>query len=399
MRRNRPFVLSSAAMCIALACGSIVSAPALGGPGPLATDAAIVIDDPVDLDFPGGTLGEYLDAVSRTCRANIVAGPEVRALRMPPLQLRGVTPYSTIRLVESLFPDPSVARVSIDQISPDSEESPAEGSTSIFVVRVDQAQRRAGGTVVNDVFSIGDVLRPANEEPTEAQVKQIFEMIESAMSLSPGSGEPELAYHDQTQMLVFKGSPEQREMVQAVLARYVQTWRPASSRAEALRREMSEYELRAETLAIEARTADERLHAAAQAYERASQLAEQGAVSEGQVQEARTRVIETESRARILELEARHARSRMEEARASLAAVTQGAAPSVVVYDIRGLGDRGQRFVAALNQLAAVVGDDGTQVLATEAERTLTLQAGPTLHEAVRTMLEKMRANASRGGR
>lgn len=410
MRRNRPFAVVSAACCLALAGGGLLASSSLAAPSGSGSAAGVLVpaEEPFDLAFGGGTLGEYLEAVSRASGANIVAGDAVNSLQMPGVQLRGVSAFSAVSVVEAMFRDSSEARVTIESIAPSQRTGgnlPTERSgeqargDGVFVVRVMQVSRRPGGNVVNDVFSIGDVLRPANEEPTEAQVKQIFEMIESAMSLSPGSGEPELAYHDQTQMLVFKGSPEQREMVAAVLARYVQTWQPASSRAEALRRELSDVELQADKMAIEARAAHERLSAAAQSLERTMQLYETGVVSEGEMRSARTQLVELESRAQILELETRHARSRIEELRASLAAVTQGAAPSVVVYDIRDMGDRGQRFVAALQQLTAVVGDNGTQVLATEANRTLTLQAGPTLHEAVRTMLEKMRANTGRGGR
>ena len=405
MRRNRPFAVLSAACCLALAGGGLLASSSLAAGSVAGT--LIPAEEPFDLEFGGGTLGEYLEAVSRASGANIVAGEAVNELRMPGVQLRGVSAFSAVSLVEAMFRDATGTRVAAESIQPSATgratapgQAPEEEQTSgIFVVRVMEIARRPGGNVVNDVFSIGDVLRPANEEPTEAQVKQIFEMIESAMTLSPGLGEPELAYHDQTQMLVFKGSSEQRQMVEAVLARYAQTWRPASSRAEVLRRELAETGLRAETLAIEARAAHERLNAAVQSLERATQLSERGMVGEAEMQEARTRLVELESRAQILELETRHARSRMEELRASLAAVTQGAAASVVVYDIRDLGDRGQRFAVALRQLAEVVGDTRTQVRATEPERTLVLQAGPTLHEAVRTMLEQMRASAERGGR
>lgn len=386
--------VSTAAWIVAAGLGAAMLPPggsiALAQPDP-ATGAGRATAEPeprFDVDFPGGTFGEYFDLLARIASVNIVADDVARGLPMPVVRLRSVTASSAMQLVNHLRGSGPETMVQISTVG-------GSGS-SIFVAT---ATARAASIPppmrpVNEVFAVGEVLRPAEEAPIEQQVRRIFELIESAMDLAPASSRPELAYHDQTQMLVFKGSPDQRALIASVLARYEQSWRPASARAEALRHELADVELQMLTSQIEAESTMRRVDVAERRHNELRELMNAGAVSGSEYLQSLVALDEARARVKILNAHAEHARRRHSDLARALAAVTQGQEPTPVIYDIRGLGQRGERTAAAFRDLVHAAQLPGTS-LTVEGSGTLTLTARPPLHEALRSILDQFRADAA----
>ena len=198
------------------------------------------------------------------------------------------------------------------------------------------------------------------------------------MDLAPASSHPEPAYHDQTQLLVFKGSPDPRALIASVLARYEQSWRPASARAEALRHELADVELQMLTSQIEAESTMRRADVAERRHNELRELMNAGAVSGSEYAQSLVALDEARARVKILNAHSEHARRRHSDLARALAAVTQGQEPTPVIYDIRGLGQRGERTAAAFRDLVHAAQLPGTS-LTVDGSGTLTLTARPPL--------------------
>lgn len=384
--------VSTAAWIVAAGLGAAMLPPggsiALAQPD-LSPDGRRATAEPeprFDVDFPGGTFGEYFDLLARIASVNIVADDVARGLPMPVVRLRSVTAPSAMQLVNHLRGSGSETMVQISTVG-------GSGS-SIFVATARSASIPPASRPVNEVFAVGEVLRPAEEAPIEQQVRRIFELIESAMDLAPASSHPELAYHDQTQMLVFKGSPDQRALIASVLARYEQSWRPASARAEALRHELADVELQMLTSQIEAESTMRRADVAERRHNELRELMNAGAVSGSEYAQSLVALDEARARVKILNAHSEHARRRHSDLARALAAVTQGQEPTPVIYDIRGLGQRGERTAAAFRDLVHAAQLPGTS-LTVDGSGTLTLTARPPLHEALRSILDQFRADAA----
>lgn len=400
--RNRTVALLVAATGLCLVPSTLATAQ----PSTSRASQPVASETGFDLDFAGGPLGDYLDAVADRGRANIVASDDVRALPMPSLRLRGVRPWAAVNMVQAVFASPQLGYVEITNVGDDPRNPPtnAEGALDrsasappIFVVSLRQARPAAEPVSVNEVFSVGDVLRPGNEEPVDLQIKRIFEMIDSAMALSPAPQEPELAFHDQTQMLVFRGSPEQRRLIESVLARYLSSWRPISGQAQSLRRQIQDLALEARTTSIEAESAEQRLQFAQSDVDRLRQLAATGNIPERDLHSAIAQASELEARVRILQAKAEHTHARIDDCVQSLAAITQGEQPSTVVYDFRGLGGRAEATALGFKAMLDAAQLPGTS-FQPDGRGTVTLTARPPIHEAMRYLINHLRDSAG-GGR
>lgn len=390
-----------AAACAGLAVGLI--APAALGQSRTdgAASRAASAEGTFDVDFAGGTVGDYFDLLARTARVNIVASDEVRALDIPAVRVRAVNSWAAVHMLESLFAMERDGNVRISDVRAPSEPgllptnggAPASGEPVYVVSYVSRTRGPAPTEAVHEVFSVADVLRPANEEAVESQVRKIFEMIESAMSLAPADAEPELAYHDDSQMLVFRGTPEQRRLVESVMSRYLGSWRPQSAEARALRDDIAKLELQAREATIEAEASGVRLEFLRRIASETRQLVEAGAASSAEQAQSQANLSDHEARMRTLQAQAEYIHTRLEDLRGRLAAITPGEGASVVIYDFRGLGAAGDRLGGAFEALLDAAAIPGTSMQA-DGRGMVTLRAGPALQEAMRFLLGAVRARA-----
>lgn len=386
--RSTVLLAASAGLCLALTSLPASSAPPAD---PTQPDAFVPENDQFNLSFQGGSLGDYLDALTDIAGVNIVATQDVRRLPMPSIRLRAVTPFAAVQLVDSMFQDRARGMVMTSEVS--------DGATTpIYVlnlIRADDAP--AVELAVNDVFSIGDVLRPSNEEPADLQIKQIFEMIASAMELSGETDAPEMSFHDDTQMLVFRGSPEQRHLIESVLSRYLQSWQASSRRAEALRREIADLELESKTSSIEAESARNRAEFLARRVDELKNLVEAGGVSASELAGADNDLNMARAQAEIQLARAEHSRTRLAECTTQLATLVPDQQASIVIYDVRDLGPRGANLIQNFRSVLSTAEIPGT-TLTINSSLIATLNAQPIVHQAIRFLLESMRSQAQPAG-
>ena len=352
----------------------------------------------LDIDFPGGTLGDYFDLVAQKADSNIVARADVRALEMPPVRLRLVTTTTAVELVSSLFDNTMTGQVLLNYVN-------AGEPISTYVATLVRDVPEPEPVVVNEVFSIGDVLRPADEEAVEGQVRRIFEMIDSAMDITFSNGRrperPELAFHDETQMLLFRGTPEQREMIEAVLARYLNSWEPQHERAQQLVDLIADDEYQLRHARIEQDAAAMRRDVAHQAHARLETAYGVGQANESELAESKSILAQADAVWAIATVEVQQLESRLEARRLELSHLSAGDGTDLIVYDFRDLGPDGERIGMAFGELLKAANLPETS-LDPNGEGLVALRAAAPLHEALRYLLNQARqANQARepGGR
>ncbi len=344
-----------------------------------------------DLNFPGGTVGEYLDSVTQITTVNIVAPEEVRSLVMPAVRLRGVSAGASVELVKNMFIDSaSTGAVQLGLVE-------GESTAPIYVLSVvfrDGRRSDPAPPSVNEIFSVGDVLRPASDEPTDLQVKKIFEMIDSAMTLAPAEVAPELAFHDDTQMLVFRGSPEQRRLIESVLERYHQSWRASSELARQLREGAAATQLEAQTSAIEADAAESRTKHLMDRVAELRELVEAGGVSSSELRDAVEEANQAGQQSQIARARAEHARAQADVFTRRLTTLNASDESTLVIYDFRGLGAEGDRVGIAFKGFLDAARFPQTEMNA-DGAGMVTLRARPALHETMHYLLHHLRAQAA----
>ncbi len=382
--RTIALLTASAGLCLAM-----TSLPAPDAqPGAAPTTRSADPQSTFDLNFGGGTVGQYLDSLAGVTTVNIVATEEVRALPMPAVRLRGVSAWASVELVESMFIDPSTGAVQMRSVS--EEDSAPIYVLSVIFQGMPNMRPQPPAPSVNEIFSVGNVLRPASEEPSDLQVKKIFEMIDSAMTLAPADEKPELAFHDDTQMLVFRGSPEQRRLIESVLERYQQSWVGSAERARALRNDLAGVELEAQTSAIEAEAARGRVQHLMARLEELRQMHAAGNVSIGEIRSAEDEANQATADAQIQSARAEYARQQAEAIARQLSGLTASQEPTIVIYDFRGLGAQGDRVGLAFKALLDAAQFPGTEMSA-DGSGMVTLRASTTLHETMHYLLNHVR--------
>jgi len=165
----------------------------------------------INLQFPGGTIGQYVLAIRETApEVNVVlVTPEGKDLALPPIQLSSVDIGSAMELIEGDFPvdQETHVAVKVDEVRPT-----AEGGRPIYRVTT---QRRGHARSTSDVhvWTIADLLT----EDTKADA--VLTAVETAVGLLGTAARPaEIRFHEATAVLIAFGTPTQLEAIDRVIA-------------------------------------------------------------------------------------------------------------------------------------------------------------------------------------
>ena len=164
----------------------------------------------VDLKFPGGTVGQYLDAVrSVASEANVVViTPEVLEITLPSVQLKSVGLGEAVLLMKGDY-EPKEhmhVRIDVDQIG-------AWGETRKPVFKVSGQVVRKGRTgTETHVWTVADLLAQG------AAPEAVLTAVETALALYAEDHEPaQVRFHDETGLLIARGDPWQVEVIDDVV--------------------------------------------------------------------------------------------------------------------------------------------------------------------------------------
>ena len=163
-----------------------------------------------DLDFPGGTVNEYVAAIRRAHpTANIVVLAGAGVWGVPPMQLRNVTVRAALGAIRQEVELPSGVRSALMV-----EESAVVGNPeSVFTLSF--VGREAPRPVRTRVWSIAEhILNGVAPE-------DLFGAVEVALALDPG--EAQIRYHEPTALLIVRAAPAQLDVVEETLDAIINT--------------------------------------------------------------------------------------------------------------------------------------------------------------------------------
>lgn len=157
------------------------------------------VEPRLDLDFPGGTVGQYVDAVrAAQPAANIVVSPDAAEFPMPPVQLKGVSVEAAMGAIKQEVGDSQSGKSWVG-----AEPIPTRGSAEqVFRVMAGSQPGQSNQTVV---ISLAETLR-ANG-PRALKIEDILSAIEAATNMT--SPPPKIRFHAETSLLLFHGTADQ----------------------------------------------------------------------------------------------------------------------------------------------------------------------------------------------
>ncbi len=180
-----------------------------------------------DVDFPGGTLSDYVDAVRKASPdgvANIVVMPEAKGLGVPPIKLVAVTVEAAIQILQGSYTtaDDRRAEVSV-KIYP-------IGDSSDLVMKV--VAKVESKLFFSSVWSVEEAL--AHGQTAE----ELLEAVEAARSLF--SKKAEISYHPPTGLLIVRGTREQTDLIHDVLEQLIRGAERRNMEMDSIRRNINE---------------------------------------------------------------------------------------------------------------------------------------------------------------
>ncbi|MCC6285511.1 MAG: hypothetical protein IT439_09465 [Phycisphaerales bacterium] len=187
----------------------------------------------ISLDWPGGTVGEYVEALrgaSRDAVVNVVLDPGVSAWEVSPLKLTGVTALQALRAGASAAHGQAGARVVVDDQS--TREGEAGAGFAVFSAVPAGRNDRPTNLGVLPLRSLVESLPGAGSEagPT---VDAVLSAVEAGLQLADSDGNPAiLQFHQASYLLMVQGDGPEIEAASRIVTLLA---RDAAERRERLR--------------------------------------------------------------------------------------------------------------------------------------------------------------------
>lgn len=280
-------------------------------PTRMSTNLWSAVQGPViSLEFPGGTMREYVAAVQRAAgkeTVNVLLPAEAADLPLPPISMKEVTARTALEALQWAFPVMGPSRVEITPIG-----APEAGAPTFAIAyRRDQTfVPGPGGTSVPmnaaggvEVFSIRELVDPAEGEAEAIPVETLLTSIEAALSVGNLGTEPELRFHEESGLLILRGAPNHIMTVRSLLKAIREDAERRRSVARERARRSAEERFNEKRLDIEIALQEKEVQAAKDrlAFVRESEI--KGAVGAHEVREAALEAARQEARMRLLMLE------------------------------------------------------------------------------------------------
>jgi hypothetical protein len=182
--------------------------------------------DSIAIDFPGGTVGEYLDLVRKVSGFdNIVIGNEnIKALGMPAVRVKRVTGTAAVILLQSLrfSLGGNPTGLSVEHLPGDPSGIGIEADPVIVIDLIEgvhaEPERQRIGT---EVFDLSDY---AKHEPKT--LEQLLDAVRVAVEMQGKSSDFRLSLHEGTGLLFVRGNVSDIEMSSRTIRTFA--GRPAS---------------------------------------------------------------------------------------------------------------------------------------------------------------------------
>jgi len=171
---------------------------------------------PVNIQFAGGSATEYVDAVTRASGfTNVLFDRERLALLgVPPASLRRVSVEAALRIIADapLMSDrgPMVIELYMVEGEPEEGTLPAVRLMA-FAVEPEDGPGRDPAPEIGAFWIGGRIERGVT-------VEDLGGLIELSLDLAGIPGDIAMRYHEQTEILLVRGSPQQIDLIEQILA-------------------------------------------------------------------------------------------------------------------------------------------------------------------------------------
>lgn len=166
----------------------------------------------ISLEFSGGTVAEYVDAVLKVAKdINIVVMPEARDFDVPPLTLTGVAVGSAMELLHGRteFRGRKVVELRVHEIEPFQGQGRA-----IFTVSSSASPPESGPSDEAGVWTISELLAG------DTKAEDVLTAVQTAVDLiADRYGPAEIRYHEATGLVIARGHDRQISTVEQVIQR------------------------------------------------------------------------------------------------------------------------------------------------------------------------------------
>ncbi|MFG0251858.1 MAG: hypothetical protein ACF8NJ_03185 [Phycisphaerales bacterium JB038] len=165
----------------------------------------------INVDFPGGTLGAYIEAIEAACESTInfvVVDDKVLAAPIAKIRLRGVTPNTALELVQGT----KVVIGNREYLVDLDRMGGADGEAATIRVTALDRGNAPRETVTHTMIFAGQPLIEAGLAP-----EHLLAALEIALDLS-ASGEPaEIRFHEETGLIFANGSNDQINAIHSLM--------------------------------------------------------------------------------------------------------------------------------------------------------------------------------------
>lgn len=168
-----------------------------------------------DLDFPGGPLVDYVAAIrAQNPAANIVLSGDSQAAAAPQVSLKSVTTEAAIDLLSSPGPQETPSTMYWIHYRKVENLGSSEPVLVVYVRSQENRESKSSGPADSAVVSIAKLLRNPGGRPLSAE--NALSAIEVATSMV-GAEPPTIRFHVETQLLMFRGTKAQVELLHETL--------------------------------------------------------------------------------------------------------------------------------------------------------------------------------------
>lgn len=185
----------------------------------------------VTLDFPGGTVQEFVDLLkaSTTLPVNVMMSPDASRLRLGPVRLERCPIWIALGTIEYATEDSSLSgQVSVSPITDSSGgpplnfavkyRQPTAGPPRVFAGPMDYVDTSATDLV--GTYSISQIVRAPTDLPSAPTltIEQLTQALDAVLRLTPtGKQPPSILVHSESGLLVVQGNWEQLRLTKEVI--------------------------------------------------------------------------------------------------------------------------------------------------------------------------------------
>ncbi len=335
----------------------------------------------ITVEFPGGTVANFIEALRQAASpdpVNAVVSDTASRVVLAPVRLRKVALETAIQSIETAAGDIGSWRISRVRLER-RDRDPLVGESPVFSVLFEPKRSSAARSAdlvekpMIQVYSLRDVTDPKPGDPPGVTLvlkpETVLTAIKSGIELASAESTPtvEIKYHQDSGLLIVRGSPEQTGLVQSTLnalegdvrmrrASAVQMGVSGTSIAD-MRAQFEKANLMAMKEQAEAKRA-------ALSLERVRSQANAGAIGSEEIAAAEARAQNAEIGARLAQVEVDRLAERLRsmEQQEGQAPRPADTAPRQATIDLSAWGEKsapaGTALASALEKVSASVGKD-----------------------------------------